>query len=852
MKKLLIISKGPVPAPEIKTVEGGGLRAWGLANGLKKNSKQRYEVEVSYNEGFKQADFTEKLNDIKISTWNIQNLGQKIQEFDSVLVSYNAGDITETVVDNIRSDQQLILDGYVPIHIEMSARNSDNLGREYDAFNFENKIWTKAFKRGDILLCANEAQKKFYTGVLAQVGRINPVTYGDDDLIQIVPYGIYHEKAVAKNNPISKIVHNQKAFKLLWFGGIYPWFDLTHLLEAVKSVSKQTPIELIMVGVKNPFNQHPDFLKKYDDVMSYISENKMNDIVHVTDWVKFDERAEWYLGSDAVILINNIGMENTLAWRTRLVDYVWADLPIITNGGDPMSNILEKNKAIYILPDLEVKTLENELLKITHNKKALEEVSKNLSKVRKDFYWDKVTQKLANLIDKNYKPADAGYLSKFEELNTMEIPRPNESKVIKLKNKTKRAAGKTIRYYKNNGFAATYKIVSDKVSRKIKHKTIDKIKQKPKIIIVSHQLDNTGAPFVAMDLAFEIQKQAKSLNRRLKVIAFTPIKIENVQKLKKAGIEVEVYTDRNLWIEYNQGDIAIINSFGVSRSVSHSTIQAAKKGILEKFYWYGHEATPEGFVDLDTKDMFSDLLKNNKAKLYGVSKGSVDAYKKFFATSDNTEVMTFRFDFPSDRFAVKQIEDFDKLDFVVTGAVSDGRKGQLPILYAFLNFYNNFYKLDPSKYRDFSLKFIGVDNPGYVKKQMQVSAKGLDGKCKIIGQIPRPEVLDLVEKSNLTICYSYHESMGIFVYEGMAFGHPIIRNNCFGQEEQLRPGKNGWAVTNEDYQTLCDAIEESLNLKKTSNKKLAEMSKVSAEIAKDASNNKYYIVDEIVKLIKNR
>lgn len=849
MKKILIISNGPVPAPEIKNVEGGGLRAWGLANGLQSNSKDKYEVEVSYNQVFKQDNFTDELNGIKISTWEISTLAEKIQEFDSVLVSYNAGDITQTVVDNIRQDQQLILDGYVPIHIEMSARNSDNLDREYDAFNFENKIWTKALRRGDILLCANEAQKKFYTGVMAQVGRINPITYGDEDLIQIVPYGIYREKAVAKHDPVSKLVKNKKAFKLLWFGGIYPWFDLTNLLEAVKNANKTTPIELIMVGVKNPFNQHPDFIKRYEEVMDYIKNNNMDEIVHITDWVKFEDRAEWYLGSDAVVLINNIGMENTLAWRTRLVDYVWADLPIVTNGGDPMSDILEANKAVYILPDLDAKTIEKEIIKISKDKETLKQVSTNLSKVRRLFYWDKVTENLSKLIFKGYKPADAGLLKEVEILNSPVLQDAGGSRIVRAKNKARRITGKALRYYKNNGFAATYKIATDKVVRKIKRKTVSNIDKRPKIIIVSHQLDNTGAPFVAMDLAFDIQKQVKNLGRKLKFIAFTPINIENVRELKKAGIEVEIYTDRNLWLNYNKGDIVILNSFGLSRAVTHSTIQAAKNNTLDAFYWYGHEATPERFVDLDTRDEFVKLLESNKAKLYAVSKGSAEAYKEFFGTDKNTEVMNFRFDFPSDRFAVKDPEDFEKLDFVVTGAVSDGRKGQLPILYAFLNFYNNFYKKNPKIYRDFSLKFIGVDEAGYIKKQMEVSAKGLDGKCEIVGQIPRAKVLDFVEEANMTICYSYHESMGIFVYEGMAFGHPIIRNDCYGQEEQLIDGGNGWAVRNDDYQTLCDAIEESLNLEKTSNDKLAKMSKVSEEIAEKATHSEYFVIDEIKKVL---
>lgn len=841
MKRLLIISNGPVPAPEIKTVEGGGLRAWGLAKGLYKNKAA--SVTVAYNEVFRQENFTSELDGITIATWSLPQLSTMVTEYDSVLVSYNAGDITETVVDAIRDDQQLILDGYVPIHIEMSARGSDDLESEYEAFNFENRIWTKALRRGDILLCANEAQKKFYTGVMASVGRINPVTYNDQELIQIVPYGIYREKPVAKKDPIAGMVHNRKAFKLLWFGGIYPWFDLINLLEAIKRANKTTPIELIMVGVKNPFNQHPDFLKKYEEVMGYIEKSNMKEIVHVTDWVKFEERAEWYLGSDAVILINNIGLENTLAWRTRLVDYVWADLPIITNGGDPMSTILEDHKAVYILPDLSVATIEQELIKAAKDKSKLQTVAKNLAKVRTLLYWDTVTKQLGQLISESYRPADAGMGD-----NEVSAPTAPKNPLVGVKNRARRITGKVLRYYRRNGFAATYKVASDKIVRKVKRKMSAKLPTKPKNIIVSHQLDNTGAPFVAIDLALTLKKQVPE--RPVKMVTFTPININNIKMLRRHGIEVEVYDDRNVFMQYNKDDIVILNSFGLSRPVVHSTIQAAKNGTLGAFYWYGHEATPEGFIENDTRDAFRELLETDKAKLYGVSKGSVDDYIRFFGTDKNVAVMTFRFDFPEDRFTTLPAERFNTIDFVVTGAVSDGRKGQLPILYAFLSFYNIYYKNNPDRYRDFSLKFIGVDGVGYVKKQMELSAQGLDGRAEVIGQISRNEVLDIVEEANFTICYSVHESMGIFVYEGMAFGHPIIRNDCYGQEEQLVDGKNGFAVTNADFNGLCEMIEKVLHRKKTTNKQLAEMSKAGNIVARQATKNQYFIVDDIKRFIE--
>lgn len=843
MKKILIISNGPVPTPEQKTVEGGGLRAWGLANGLREQ-KRDLEVVVGYNEVFRKEDFTSERNGIRVMTWTISTLAEIIQDFDSILVSYCAGDITNAVIDNIRDDQQLILDAYVPIYVEISARDSDDKNREYDGFNYENRIWTKALKRGDIVLCANEKQKEFYTGVLASLGRINPITYGDDDILKIVPYGVYEDQPVAKDKPISKFTKNPDTFKLLWFGGIYPWFDLDSLLVAIKEVNLKVPVELTMVGIRNPFNQHPDFIKKYEDTIKQIKESGIEKFVHIVDWVDFNTRADWYLDADAVISINNIGLENKYAWRTRSVDYIWSDLPMITNGKDPISNLLEENNALILLDDLRSETISKKLFEVANDRKILKNISKNIAKVRSQLLWSRVTVPLADLVESGYRPADAGLLQDIGSLYSSKGGR-----ISRLKNKIGPMTKKAIRFYKNNGFAAASKIASDKIFRKIKGNTIFKNNKDPRIIIISHQLDNTGAPFVAMDLAFEIQKRAKKLGRKLSFIAFTPIKMENIQKLKRAGIDVGIYTDREQFLTYNKGDIVILNSFGLSRPVTHSTIQAMKKGTLDAFYWYGHEATPDNFVDLDTRDMFKELLEQDKAKLYGVSKGSVDAYKEFFGTSKNTEVMTFRFDFPTERFSVKEASDFEKLDFVVTGAVSDGRKGQLPILYAFLNFYNNFYKKNPENYRDFSLKFIGVDEVGYIKKQMEVSAEGLGEKCEIIGQIPRAKVLDLVEKANMTICYSYHESMGIFVYEGMAFGHPIIRNDCYGQEEQLIEGENGWAVTNADYQTLCDAIEETLNLSKTSNEKLAEFSKVSVEIAERATQNQYFLVDEIERFL---
>lgn len=838
MKKILILSNGPVPTPEQDKVEGGGLRCWGLANGLL-GQKKKIEITLAYNDVFKKDDSPTEFAGINLKTWQIQNIPELISEYDSVIVSYSMGDLTDSVVSNIRDDQQLILDGYVPIYIEMSARDSDNIEREYDAFNFENKIWTRALKRGDIILCANENQKKFYRGVLSSLGRINPVTYTDDDFIKIVPYGVYKESPKANNKPITKILKNKDSFKLLWFGGIYPWFDLKDLLTAIKEISKHKPVELIMVGVKNPFNMHPDFLAKYDEIIKFIKDNKLEQIVHLVDWVKFDDRADWYLDSDAVILINKIGVENTLAWRTRLVDYVWADLPIITNGGDPLSDILEENKAVKILTSLEKDNLVKEISGFIDDKDSLKNIFKNMQKVRSTLYWDVVTKDLSKMIIESYKPKD----SHMRIVNSVDI-NDSSSSMGKI-DRIKTISRKGLRFAKTNGVMPATKIVMDKVSRKIKSSS--NVGTKPRIIIISHQLDNTGAPFVAIDLAESIKSKYPELANDIRFISFTPASQENLRRLKKSGIKTELFTDKNLQMSYNKGDIVILNSFGLSEATVVSTMNAAKNNIIKKIYWYGHEAEPDAFVNKGVKKQFKTLLQNNKASLYAVSKGSLREYQRFFETEQNIEKMPFRFVFSEEDFAIKPAKEFDdKIKFIITGAVSDGRKGQLPVLYAFLDFYNNRYLSNTEKYRDFELKYIGVDG-GYIEKQMQLSGAGLGNKLNIIGKLSHKDALNEIKKSNMTICYSVHEAMGIFVYEGMSYGHPIIRNEAAGQEEQLIEGVDGFGVDSKDFAGLVSVIDRILDKNQTSSALLAKMSKESNKIAKKATVANYYIIDEIKK-----
>lgn len=338
--KFLIVSFGPLPLESKSIVEGGGLRCWGLAQGLTQCSeKHKIEVTIAYpgwHEGLQGV-----FSNISVIKWNSHDdLLKIIPNFTHVIVSYCYGSYTEQIASTITNSQKLILDCYVPIHPEVCARNSKNTIAEYKSFESDKESWEKMLSTGDFLLCASEQQKNYYIGLLYGLGKLNPINYNSSDNIIVAPFGMQPEELRQKSTPITNYFGEGPALKLLWFGGVYPWFKLSTLLFSLLKIRSYLNITITIVGAKNPFNRHPDFLRQANEIISMSSKAEYKEFVYVAEWVPYSDRLNWYLDSDFILTMNNNGIENRFAWRTRLLDYILTDSIFLTNGGDPLSDEL--------------------------------------------------------------------------------------------------------------------------------------------------------------------------------------------------------------------------------------------------------------------------------------------------------------------------------------------------------------------------------------------------------------------------------------------------------------------------------------------------------------------------------
>lgn len=854
--KVLIITWSPVPTPKYQKIEGSGQRAFGLATGLQKNGIKDitiavgtiYPLDVDEVSGFKLINYD--FND---------EFAKKLTEFDTIIFNY-AIHGADYIARNLPNTAQVIMDAYGPAYIESLARDpEDMVGTYVGNLSAVNDVFNTVLPRGDYFMYANDAQEKFYTGVLATLGVINQFSYKTKRLLE-VPFGIdVPDAKKVYDNPYEEYNIKSTDFTLLWFGGLYPWFDITAILNTIKG-DKTKKIKLVIVGGNNPQNQHPDFVKHYQSVVDYIEENKLEDRVILVGWADYATRRKYYEYANAIISMNSEGKENSYSWRTRVMDYVGNKTPLITNGGDPLSDELIEVGAAFKVQGTDSDAIRALILELASNKTKLATASKNMQALQAKYYWQTVTKELAEIILSQSKPYGDERAFRLQndivDLKIKNAPVDVTSRSIPMMTRI------VLRKVKEKGFRTTYKIASDKVRRKVVREYRKRVPLKtlrdPQIIVVSNQLNNTGAPFVIMDLLDQLRQQYPKLARRVKFIAFTPIEAANVNKLNHQGIDVDVYTNRELELDLHSGDVVVFNSFAMSRTTVFSAVNAINEGKVKKIFWYGHEATPHGFVDHDIRDIFTKLLKEDKAAIYAVSERTQNQYADYFKTEKNIEKMPFRFNFSDNKFNVRQADDFNDLRFVAIGSLMDMRKGQYPILYAFLDFYHNYYQKNPGNYRDFHLTFIGAYEKAdlstqapyhiqNIKKQLDLSAEGLNNHFTMTASMPHDKAVETIENANITICYSLSEALPIFVYEGMATGHPIVRNESSGSNEQLIDGKNGYAVYSKDFAGFVEVIEKMLNKKTTSNEDFVMMSKVSNGIAKEATKNKYQLIEAVAK-----
>lgn len=837
-KSCLIITYGPVPTPQYQTVEGGGMRAWGLASGLVAHG---LNVTVAVNNNFPQDIY--KHEGVRLVNWDLnQHFIDLINSYDSVIISYCMGDPSVFVAKHIHENVQLILDVYVPIYVEVSARDSKDIDTEYTNYMRDMQGYNQVLLRGDYFLVASESQKIFYTGVLGALGIINPRSYREDRLL-IVPFGIHDQPAVAKTNPYKKLGISDNQFIVLWFGGLYPWFRAEEFIQAIKNFADSDEVKFVIVGGKNPFNTLPDFLKQYEKVYDFALSNKLlGKTVYLVDWVNFEDRINWYKHADVVISLNQPGEENIFAWRTRVMDYVWGELPIITNGGDPLSEYLISKNAALRITDLSSSAITKIIKSLTNEPKILKELNSNILKIKPEFVWQKIIQPVKQVIVGATRP----YLKErsFRKNLPLSLGSGDYSGRVGQLRGMSGAAFRYANYARRKGLRRSFRTGQRMLVTQLKSRMS---RSGRRFIFISHPINNTGAPQVLLQILEDFATKYGTENIQL----LAPhILAEQLRRLREEGIKVDKAAadlgNKLIFMQMGlkKDDFVLMNTAAIYDNYYRFVIKALESGRLKHAYWFIHEDIDQlpsvnpTLLQKNQRRTLHNLITKKRLTILVPSIHTKKQYDELLNVKD-VRVIQLRINVPDKYKKGRSISSYDKIDFLLAGTPADGRKGQLIAIPAFYDFIKRYQEKNPQNYRQFRLHLVGLGDD-YISQQVRWVGQSLLGQwAAFYSSLPYNKVMEITARCNAAICCSLNESFGLSVAEGMMMNHVVLRNNSAGLEEQLKEGVNGFLIDHTNIPAFADTIEKLLNKQKTTNEQLMAMGEQSQKMIEKLQKQSY-------------
>jgi glycosyltransferase involved in cell wall biosynthesis len=243
-----------------------------------------------------------------------------------------------------------VVDLYDPFIIE-NLHYYETRGAE--VFAHDHATLVQSLLRGDLFLCASAAQRLFYLGALLAVGRVNPIAFENDPhldaLLRIAPFGVPPGSAgvsPAVDSAGGSKAGGTSALPGVLFGGIYDWYDPILAIDAA-AIARATLPDLTLTFTTHP-NPSLTPQGKLAEAIAHVNE-KNYDFVRFEPWVAYEERAAFYSRFAAALLTFPQSIETDLSMRTRVYDYLWGGLPIVTSSAPGTDELLTRYGAGLIV-----------------------------------------------------------------------------------------------------------------------------------------------------------------------------------------------------------------------------------------------------------------------------------------------------------------------------------------------------------------------------------------------------------------------------------------------------------------------------------------------------------------------
>ncbi|MDQ3850361.1 MAG: glycosyltransferase family 4 protein [Actinomycetota bacterium] len=269
---------------------------------------------------------------------------------------------------------------------------------------------------GRAFIGANEEQRHALLGALAAVGRIALEDYRLDPtlghLVRAVGLGVDVEPPRATTDDVrAALAPAREGDRLLiWPGNLWDWFDPDTLIRAMAKISAaRDDVKLFCLGLRHPASGYGE-MTTTDRAIGLAEELGVKDRTVFFDfgWIPYQERQNYLLAADIGVNVHSRHVETTFSYRTRLLDYLWAALPVVTTEGGALSDLVERNGLGRTVGFADVDGCARAILELCDDAEEYGRVRERVARFRQQLTWQRAVAPLAELIEAPQSPVDVG------------------------------------------------------------------------------------------------------------------------------------------------------------------------------------------------------------------------------------------------------------------------------------------------------------------------------------------------------------------------------------------------------------------------------------------------------------
>lgn len=295
-----------------------------------------------------------------------------------------------------------VADVYIPEAVESLAWHASSpTDQRIKVYKHSWRVTGDVARHADLIICASERQRDFWLGALAAHGRLRPELYTQDpelrNLIDVVPFGC----PASRPEPATVLKGVWPGIKprdrvILWGGGVWNWFDPITLLQAMPQVLERHPdARLVFLGANHPDPARVPEMERARQARTLSQELGLEGrYVFWGEWVPYAERGAYLLEADVGVSLHGKGAEARLAFRTRLLDAIWAGLPMVVTRGDVLAEEFDQRGLGFVVEAGAVDQVAQALSTLLNEPKMCAPRQAGFDVLRNEFSWERVCKPL--------------------------------------------------------------------------------------------------------------------------------------------------------------------------------------------------------------------------------------------------------------------------------------------------------------------------------------------------------------------------------------------------------------------------------------------------------------------------